>query len=71
MSFQLWDSTAAASSGHFDVNGVAQAANRAIDVTADELTQTSFLTGTTSDDLWVRASDGMHWSQWVSFQAEV
>jgi len=40
------------------VNGVVQGANWAIDVTAMQLAQTTFQSGSGSDDLWVRANDG-------------
>src|SRR5207302_984495 len=56
-----------ASSGHWVVNGVAQAANSTIDVAADQLAQTSFLTNYGSDDLWVRANDGTSWGAWTEF----
>src|SRR5207237_208268 len=65
--YQFWDSTTDAASGHWAVNGVAQGVNQAIDVTAAQLANTSFLAGTVSDDLWVRANDGIQWSAWVSF----
>jgi Ca2+-binding RTX toxin-like protein len=60
--YQLWDDTADASSGHFVVNGVAQAAHSVIDITASQLSQTSFITGTTGDSLQIRAFDGTNWS---------
>ena len=62
--YQLWDSTSVQNSGHWVVNGVAQAANAAIDVTAEQLAQTSFHAGTNiSDQLWVRAFDGTDWGR--------
>jgi hypothetical protein len=60
--YQLWDGTAGASSGHFVVNGVAQAANTVISIPAASLAQTSFVTGSTGDVLQVRAFDGKSWS---------
>ena len=60
--YQLWDGTGGASSGHFVVNGVAQAANTVIDIPSPALSQTSFLTGSTGDVLQVRAFDGKSWS---------
>src|SRR5262249_26498228 len=65
--YQFWDSTADASSGHFVVNGVAQGANQAIDVTAAQLAQTSFQSGSGADVLSVRAFDGIDWSPWANF----
>ena len=49
------------------VNGVAQATGVAIDVTAAQLGQTTFQSGSGTDDLWVRASDGISWSAWNEF----
>ncbi|HEX8031225.1 MAG TPA: hypothetical protein VF491_22305 [Vicinamibacterales bacterium] len=65
--YQFWDSTADPASGHWVVGGVAQAANIAIDVTPTQLPNTSFQSGSGSDDLWVRAFDGMMWSNWKEF----
>jgi hypothetical protein len=33
-------------------------------------TSTTFLTGSTSDDLWVRATDGIAWSDWKEFHVK-
>jgi Ca2+-binding RTX toxin-like protein len=65
--YQFYDATAAASSGHWVVNGIAQGANATIDVTPDQLSQTSFLTNYGSDDLYVRANDGTTWGAWTLF----
>jgi hypothetical protein len=70
--YQLWDGTADPSSGHFVVNGVAQAARTVIDIPASQLGQVSFLVGTITDTLQVRAFDGRSWSaadsaQWSPF----
>jgi Ca2+-binding RTX toxin-like protein len=65
--YQFWDSTADATSGHFAINGVAQGSNQLINVSAAQLAQTTFQTGTTADDLWVRAFDGTAWSDWKEF----
>jgi hypothetical protein len=65
--YQLWDSTADASSGHWIVGGVAQGVNVAIDVSAAQLWSTTFQSGTVSDDLWVRANDGFTWGAWTEF----
>jgi hypothetical protein len=58
--YQFWDGTAGA--GHFTVNGVIQGINQIIDVPAAQLSQTSFQTGSGTDDLYVRAFDGKNWS---------
>ncbi len=60
--YQLWDSTRDPNSGHFVVNGVAQAASTVIEITAAQLSQTSFVTGTIGDSLQIRAFDGLDWS---------
>ena len=65
-SYQLWDSTTG--SGRFVVNGIGQLSRQAINVTAAQLSQTYFQGGSNStDDLWVRASDGYLISNWVEF----
>ena len=61
-SYDLWDSTRDPNSGHFVVNGVAQSAATVIHVTAAQMAQTSFVTGSVSDSLQIRASDGIAWS---------
>ncbi|MCC8944177.1 hypothetical protein H8A97_03445 [Bradyrhizobium sp. Arg62] len=65
--YQVWDSTIDPASGHWVIGGVAQASNIAIDVTPAQLTNTSFQTGSGSDDLWVRATDGTAWGAWKEF----
>jgi aspartate 1-decarboxylase len=58
-------------SGHFVVNGVAQASNTEIDLTAAQLAQTTFVAGSGTDQLSIRASDGFLWGKWQSFTANV
>jgi hypothetical protein len=65
--YQVWDSTADASSGYWIVGGVAQQAGRAINITPSQLSGASFQSGSGTDQLWVRASDGVLWSDWKSF----
>ena len=65
--YQFWDSTTDPASGHWVVNGMVQGTNQAIDVTAAQLAQTTFQSGSGSDDLWVRAFDGFDWSAWKEF----
>src|SRR5256885_1579504 len=65
--YQLWDSTGDPASGHWIVNGVVQGSNVAIDVTAAQLASTTFQSGSGSDDLWVRANDGIAWGAWKEF----
>lgn len=67
--YEFWDSTADATSGHFSINGVTQAAGRAIGVSASSINDVSFITSSApgTDQLWVRAFDGVLWSDWKSF----
>jgi probable HAF family extracellular repeat protein len=52
--------------GHFMLNGIAQGTNQEIDVTAAQLSQLSYQSGSGSDTLWVRANDGTQWGSWSS-----
>jgi hypothetical protein len=65
--YQFWDSTVDPASGHFVVNGVAQAKGQAIDVSASQIPETSFRSGSGSNDLWARTFDGLQWSAWKEF----
>jgi hypothetical protein len=49
------------------MGGVAQASGQAVDVTPSQLSSTTFQSGSGSDRLWVRASDGILWSDWTGF----
>ncbi|HKQ43806.1 MAG TPA: hypothetical protein VJS47_00275, partial [Rhizomicrobium sp.] len=74
--YQLWDATRDPLSGHFEINGVAQAAGTVIDITAAQLAQTTFVTGMASDNLQIRAFDGTYWSAadndaWAPFTVAV
>jgi autotransporter-associated beta strand protein len=75
--YQLWDGTTDPSSGYFVVNGVAQAPRTVIDITAAQLAQTSFVTGSVGDALQIRAYDGTAWSpddstgHWALFNVSV
>jgi hypothetical protein len=57
--------------GHFVVNGVIQASNTEIDLTAAQLAQTTYISGTGSEQLSVRASDGILWSAWQTVSVNV
>src|SRR5262249_50753792 len=48
-------------SGHFVVNGMAQAPNTLITLTAAQLAQTTFVAGSVSADIFVDAFDGIAW----------
>jgi hypothetical protein len=69
--YQIEDDTSDPSSGHFAINGVVQATGVAIDVTAAQLSQTTFTTGSASDSLWIRAFDAAQWSNWTPFTGSV
>jgi predicted Fe-Mo cluster-binding NifX family protein len=67
--YQFYDGPAG--TGHFTVNGVVQATNQIIDVSAAQLAQTTFAAGPGTDDVYVRAFDGNNWSvengNWTMF----
>ena len=58
----FYDNSAAATSGHFEINGVTQAAGTTFAVGQTQLEQTTFVAGTTGDDLFVNAWDGHNFS---------
>jgi hypothetical protein len=60
--YQLWDSNRDPNSGYFTVNQAPQLAGTIITITAAQLSQTAFVTGTVSDSLQIRAFDGIDWS---------
>jgi hypothetical protein len=64
--YAFWDSN---SNGHFSVNGVTQAANAEIDVTAAQLANTAYVSGSGTDQLYVRVNNGTAWSAWQPFTA--
>ncbi len=74
--YQFWDSTRDPASGHFYINGVQQAAGTVIDVPASQIGSVTFITGTVSNALQVRVSDGVMWSAadtaaWAPFSVNV
>jgi hypothetical protein len=60
--YGFWDTGALGA--HFLLNGVAQGVSQEIDVSAAQLSQLSYQSGSGADTLWVRAYDGMQWSSW-------
>ena len=62
--YAFWDT--GTGGGHFLLNGAAQGTNQEIDVTAAQLSQLSYQSGSGADTLWVRANDGLQWSPWSS-----
>ncbi|MBA2589705.1 MAG: hypothetical protein H0U98_13900 [Alphaproteobacteria bacterium] len=74
--YQLWDTTTEPNSGHFVVNGVAQAPRTVIEISASQLAQVNFVAGSIGDHLQIRAYDGIAWSavdsaQWSPFNVTV
>ena len=60
--YAFWD--AGSGGGHFVLNGVAQGVSQEIDVTAAQLSQLSYQSGSGADTLWVAAYDGTQWGNW-------
>src|SRR5260370_39249167 len=60
--YAFWDT--GTGGGHFVLNGVAQGTNQEIDVTPAQLSQLTYQSGSGADTLWVRANDGILWSNW-------
>ena len=60
--YAFWDT--GSGGGHFVLNGVAQGVNQEIDVTAAQLSQLSYQSGSGADTLWVAAYDGTMWGNW-------
>jgi hypothetical protein len=62
--YDLWDT--GAGGGHFVLNGTTLGVNQDNYVTAAQLAQTTYQSGSGADTLWVRANDGTQWSPWSS-----
>jgi len=70
--YQLfWAAPPTANSGYFVINGVKQVSGPNLDITAAQLSQTSFVTGSVTDSLQIRASDGASWSGYAAFTVTV
>jgi hypothetical protein len=63
--YAFWDT--GTDGGHFVLNGVLEADNQEIDVTAAQLAQLSYQSGLCAHTLLVRVYDGNVWSDWSSF----
>jgi hypothetical protein len=61
-SYAFWDM--GSSGGHFVLNGVAQPVQAEFDVTAVQLAQLTYQSGSGTDTVWARAYDGTLWSAW-------
>jgi len=64
--YALWDTQG---NGHWVVNGVQQATNAEVDITAAKLAQTTYVFGSATDSLSVQAFDGTTWSGWKNSTA--
>jgi hypothetical protein len=60
--YAFWNS--GTGGGHFVPNGVAQGTSQEIDVSASQLSQLTYQSGSGADTLWVRANDGILWGNW-------
>ena len=67
----FYDNSAAATSGHFEINGAAQAAGTTFAVSQAQLANTTFVAGTTGDDLFVNAWDGHNFSGPKAFHIDI
>ncbi|MEC4803956.1 MAG: C2 family cysteine protease [Jaaginema sp. PMC 1079.18] len=69
--YAIYDGNSASSSGYFTIDGVKQQAGRVIYVDANQLSKLKFVggSGTTTDRLYISASDGKTWSSWSSYTA--
>ncbi|MCW5575160.1 MAG: putative Ig domain-containing protein [Burkholderiales bacterium] len=66
--YEFWDEVSGG--GYFRVNGVQQAAGQSIVVAAADLPDTDYVAGANPgvEQVWVRASDGMTWGEWTSWE---
>jgi hypothetical protein len=62
--YDFWDT--GDGSGHFVLNGTALGANQHNVITAAQLSQLTYQSGSGADTLWVRANDGTVWGAWSS-----
>jgi VCBS repeat-containing protein len=74
--YELWDATSDPASGHFYFNGVEVADHTELDITAAQLSEVTFVTGTDPTNLEIRAFDGVSWSAaqsalWAPFTVNV
>jgi hypothetical protein len=69
--YQFYENTTAPTSGHFSINGIDQTMQGTINVSASQLAQTTFLTGSATDTLYVRAFDGYGWGDWTALHLNV
>jgi Ca2+-binding RTX toxin-like protein len=65
--YEFWDDVNGG--GHFEVNGVLQAAAQSIPVTAADLASTTYVGSANAgtEQVWVRANDGLAWGAWKNW----
>ena len=65
--YEFWDDVNGG--GHFELNGVQQAAAASIAVTAADLANTTYMGGANAgtEQVWVRANDGIAWGAWKNW----
>jgi hypothetical protein len=63
--YAFWDS--GVGGAHLLVNGTTEPLQQAVPVSAAQLAQTTYQSGTGTDTLYVKAYDGSLWSDWKSF----
>jgi Ca2+-binding RTX toxin-like protein len=66
-SYEFWDDVNGG--GHFEVNGVQQAAAQSIAISAADLANTTYVGGANpgTEQVWARANDGMAWGAWKNW----
>ena len=62
--YDVWDT--GSGGGHFLLNGAALGANQDNIISAAQLSQLTYQSGSGADTLWVRANDGTLWGAWSS-----
>jgi hypothetical protein len=60
--YDVWDT--GGGGGHFVLNGMALGANQNNDITAAQLSQLTYQSGSGTDTLWIEANDGTVWGPW-------
>ena len=66
--YQIKDATISSLSGHFEIGGVAQGANKTLTLSDTQMSSLTYVSGSVADDLWVRGYDGKDWSDWKTFR---
>ncbi len=69
LTYFVWDAGKGGTSGYFELDGVALATGKSIELTAAEFERLNIVGGDDagSETMWVRVSDGTNITSWVSF----